>query len=65
MTDNQYLYEAQRSGATTADSWEQYVQEKADEFEVDFDTAWALFQTLGPSEAFDGFVTMLEDYSEE
>ena len=44
-------------------SWTEYVRQQADNFGVPFDTAACLFSLLGKSEAFDGFVTMLEDES--
>ena len=42
-------------------SWTEYVKQQADNFGVPYDEAACLFSLLGKSEAFDGFVTMLED----
>ena len=42
-------------------NWKEYVTEQADNFGVSFETAWELFDILGPNEAYDGFITMLED----
>lgn len=44
-----------------AESWGEYIAEKAAEADISVGTAFSLFQMLGPSEAFDGFVTSLED----
>jgi len=41
--------------------WEKYVQECADEYGVDVSVAMALFEVLGENEAYDGFLTALED----
>ena len=41
----------------------QYVKEAANDYDVDFNVAWTLFDMLGPSEMYDGFITMLEDYA--
>lgn len=45
-------------------NWKEYVRECAEDAGVDFETAWELFEVLGPEEAYDGFVTMLEDAAE-
>ena len=45
-------------------NWREYVKEEAENFGVPFREAWALFQMLGPNEAYDGFITMLEDMEE-
>lgn len=45
--------------------WIDYVKAKAKEFGVPAGTAMTLFHVLGPSEAFDGFITMLEDMALE
>ena len=39
-----------------------YIRECADNAGVDFQEAKMLFDLLGPTEAYDGFVTMLEDH---
>ncbi len=57
------LRTAQKNGITEAKNWREYVKGVADEYGVDFDTAWTIFDLLGPSEAFDGFVTTIEDMS--
>ena len=44
--------------------WMNYVKEQADEFGISFEEAWTIFEMLGESEAFDGFVAALEDYVE-
>ncbi|MBF0227752.1 MAG: hypothetical protein HQK76_20070 [Desulfobacterales bacterium] len=44
-------------------SWKQYVKEQAENFGISFKEAWELFCVLGPSEAYDAFIVMLEDYS--
>ena len=41
-----------------------YVQEVADDFGVEFEDAWILWIMLGPNEAFDGFVTSIQDLGE-
>lgn len=47
------------------ENWKKYVEECAEEYDVPFDRAWALFGVLGPSEAYDGFIAMLEDLALE
>lgn len=44
--------------------WKKYVREQAEEFGVPFPDAWLLFELLGPNEAYDGFITELEDMSQ-
>lgn len=44
-----------------AESWGEYVVDKAEEAGVRVSMAYSLFSLLGPSEAFDGFVTEMED----
>jgi len=44
-----------------AASWGEYVYNTADDAGVDLETAAMLFELLGETEAFDGFVTSLED----
>lgn len=44
-----------------AESWGEYIVGKADEFGASVSNAFTLFELLGPTEAFDGFVTSLED----
>jgi len=41
-----------------------YVRNEADNYGVPFNEAWCLFDLLGESEMYDGFITMLQDYSE-
>ena len=43
---------------------QEYVKGVAEDFGVDFASAWMLFDILGPSEAYDGFITELEDYAD-
>ena len=43
------------------ESWGEYVVNQAEEQGVSISNAYSLFSLLGPSEAFDGFVTELED----
>jgi len=45
--------------------WKTYVKEEAANRGIPFRDAWMLFEVLGPSEAYDGFITMLEDMAEE
>ena len=42
-------------------TWREYVRDDAENAGVDFDMAWEIFCVLGPLEAYDGFLTMLED----
>lgn len=42
-------------------TWDNYVTTLAMEYGVDQEAAFELFELLGPTEAFDGFVTALED----
>lgn len=42
-------------------SWGEYIVDQAENTGVRVGTALAIFDMLGPSEAFDGFVTSLED----
>jgi hypothetical protein len=41
-----------------------YVRDEADNYGVPFSHAMVLFDLLGESEMYDGFITMLQDYSE-
>lgn len=50
-----------REAAEGATTWGEYVRGHAENSGLDFDAAWALFDMLGESEAFDGFVTAVED----
>ena len=45
--------------------WIPYVKETAAEFGISARSAWEIFCALGPNEAYDGFITMLEDYADE
>lgn len=47
------------------DSVREYVQCMAEDYGVPIDIARSLFNMLGYSEAFDGFVNALEDYNNE
>ena len=47
--------------AEGVETWGEYVQNLADDNDVDFNAAWSLFELLGETEAFDGFVTSIED----
>ncbi len=47
-----------------ADSWGEHVMNYAEENGMKLSTAWALFEALGENEAFDGFVTELQDCAE-
>lgn len=42
----------------------EYVAGVADDYGVNYGGAWMAFSMLGPGEAFDGFVTTLEDEGE-
>ena len=42
-------------------TWDNYVRSCASEYGVDLEVAFELFDLLGPEEAFDGFVTELEE----
>lgn len=59
--DVRLLKEARGHGLTEAETWEEYVQMKAEENGISFDIALTIFSMLGPTEAFDGFITSLED----
>ena len=41
-----------------------YVRNEAENYGVPFDHAMCLFDLLGESEMYDGFITMLQDYGE-
>ena len=41
-----------------------YSDDCAEEYGVDKEQAWAIMLLLGPSEAYDGFVTAIEDAAE-
>lgn len=43
----------------------EYLDSLADDFGIDPQTVYMLADLLGPSEDFDGLVTMLEDHAEE
>ena len=45
-------------------NWKEYVREQAEEYGVPFDVAWEIFLLLGPNEAYDGFVTELQDIAD-
>lgn len=40
---------------------EEYLHSLADEYGVSDDVVWSLAEVLGPSEDFDGLVSLLED----
>ena len=42
-----------------------YVRNEAENYGVPFGMAWCLFDSLGESEMYDGFITMLQDYESE
>lgn len=42
-----------------------YLKELAEEFNISLETVMSFSEMLGPSEDFDGLVTLLEDYSQE
>ncbi len=44
-----------------AESWGEYIVGMARECGVSVSNAFAAFEILGPTEAFDGFVTTIED----
>ena len=48
-----------------AENWKEYVRDIADDYGVDFENAWTLFELLGELEAYDGFITMIQDYADE
>ena len=41
-----------------------YVRDEADNYGVPFEDAIMIFDLLGESEMYDGFITRLQDYSE-
>ena len=41
-----------------------HVRDEADNYGVPFEDAMMIFDLLGESESHDGFITMLQDYSE-
>lgn len=49
------------SQTDSANERQKYLEELADEFEVDIETVFALADILGPNEDYDGLVTSLED----
>ena len=48
-----------------AESWGEYIYDMAENFGVRIQTAFSLFDMLGENEAFDGFVTSMEDGAED
>lgn len=40
----------------------EHIEDTADEYGVDYETAYVLAETLGRSELFDGLVSILQDY---
>jgi predicted transcriptional regulator len=42
-----------------------YLDDLADSLDIDRATVYTMAQLLGPSEDFDGLVTMLEDHAEQ
>jgi hypothetical protein len=44
-----------------AESWGEYITDQADNSGMRISTAFSLFTMLGEDEAFDGFVTHMED----
>ena len=58
------IEQARKDGLTTAKTWKQYSNEVADDMGVKRADAWLVFQMLGESEAFDGFVTTVEDMAD-
>lgn len=47
------------------ENWDEYIKGQAEDYGVPLGVARMLFDLLGPSEAYDGFVTHLEDYADE
>jgi len=45
--------------------WDKYVAFSAEEYGVPQDMAQAAFDLLGPEEAYDGFITALQDMEEQ
>ena len=45
------------------DSLKDYIEQTAEENGVDIILAWELFDLLGETELFDGYISSLEDYS--
>jgi len=41
----------------------EYIQEQAENYGVPYDTALAIFELLGESEMYDGFISAMEDYA--
>lgn len=56
------LRQANKNGITQAKDWKEYSDEVADNYGIPHDAAWFIFVNLGPSEAFDGFISEVEDY---
>jgi hypothetical protein len=58
------IQEANKEGLTTATTWREYVEMTAEEYDVDIDDAQLAFDMLGATEAFDGYLTTLEDMAD-
>jgi len=41
-----------------------YLNQLAEEYEIDLNTVYAVASILGPNEDFDGLITSIQDYSE-
>lgn len=46
------------------DSRKEYLQNLAEEYDLDYSIVWSLAEILGPSEDFDGLISALEDAQE-
>ncbi len=43
-------------------TWENYIRSVAEDFDTDYETALMIFNLLGVGEAFDGFISTMEDH---
>lgn len=58
------IEQARKDGLTTAKTWKEYVKMTAEEYDVDLADAQLAFDMLGVTEAFDGYLTTLEDMAD-
>lgn len=52
------------SQANSSEERKQYLEELADEYDVDVETVFVLADILGPNEDHDGLITSLEDFTQ-
>lgn len=52
------------SQTNSSEERKQYLEELADEFDVDVETVFALADLLGPNEDHDGLINSLEDFTQ-